>query len=95
MSDNEIIDIHKEMLSMQLVHSQTKHPRGSSPHEQSDYRMNDRVGSLRSIEQAPEDLSTTSNSPDGRQLARQFAEPTTDLTAQESGPDWQQDKEGR
>jgi hypothetical protein len=80
---------------MQDVHYQTKHPRGSSPNQETDQAVGDRVGRLRSIEQTPEDLLTTLNELNGQQLVGQLAEPTTKLTAQVSSSEWHWDGAGR
>ena len=80
---------------MKGIHVQAKHPRGSSPNQETDRGAGDRLERLRSVVQTPENLLTTHNELNGRQLVGQLAEPTTELTAQKSSPDWQWDREGR
>ena len=81
--------------SRQDVHYQPKHPRGSSPNQEMDRGVGDRVERLRSLEQISGKSLTTLDESDGQQHAGQLAEPAAKLTVPLSGPKWQWDRAGR
>jgi hypothetical protein len=47
---------------MKRIHVQAKHPRGSSPNQETDRGVGDRLGRLRSVVQTPENLLTAQES---------------------------------
>jgi hypothetical protein len=73
---------------MQLVHSKTKHPGGSPPHQEPEHTVDHGVGRPRSFTQVPKGVLTA-------RVIGQQVNPEMEKTARISPPDWQWDEQGR